>query len=153
MSIFVQIVSYKNFDTVPTVLDCLEKASDRQSVRVGLVLQQAADLAQRLDDVGLPFVADLEHRAQPVGGQGRPARGAQPAAEQQYVDVAAAAVLEVEARLRDALAGVELEREVPERVGQEIGQLRCFPLAGRRGTRRKATWLEHEHPSVRAAGR
>ena len=44
----------------------------------------------------------------------------QPAAEQQDVDVAAAPLLQVEAGCGHAVTGIEFEREVPERVGQEI---------------------------------
>jgi hypothetical protein len=49
MSIFVQLVSYKNFDTVPTVADCLSKASDKSSIRFGIVLQQDEPVPQELN--------------------------------------------------------------------------------------------------------
>ena len=121
-----------------------------QRLRPRPVLQQPPHRAQGPHDLGLPGIARLQDRAQPVGGQRRPARGAEPATEQQYVHVAAAPLLQVEAGLGHALAGIELEREIPERMGQKIRHLRCFPLAGRRGTRRRARWLEHEQPDRRS---
>ena len=112
----------------------------RQGLGPRPVLQQPPDLAQRAHDLGLPGVAHLQDGAQSVGRQGRPARGAEPAAEQQDVHVAAAPFLQVEAGLGHALAGVEFQREIPERMGQEIRHL-ALPFGGRRGTRRRATWL------------
>ena len=85
-----------------------------------LVAEKPPNLSQRSNDLGLPDVAHLQDGAQPVGGQGRPAGCAQPAAEQQHVHVAATAVLQVQAGLGDAFAGVDLQREIPERVRQEI---------------------------------
>jgi hypothetical protein len=49
MSIFVNLVSYKNFDTVPTVLDCINKASDKQGLRIGLILQQDEEIPAELN--------------------------------------------------------------------------------------------------------
>lgn len=49
MSIFVQLVSYKGFDTVPTVMDCIAKASDKAGLRFGIVLQQDEDTPAELN--------------------------------------------------------------------------------------------------------
>jgi hypothetical protein len=49
MSIFVQIVSYKNFDVVPTVRDCIHKASDKDNLFFGLCLQQDEDTSPELN--------------------------------------------------------------------------------------------------------
>lgn len=49
MSVFVQLVSYKNFDTLPTVVDCIEKASDKAGVKFGVVLQQDEDIPAELN--------------------------------------------------------------------------------------------------------
>ena len=92
-----------------------------QGLGPGLVPQPLPDIAQWTDDLGLPGVAYLQDRAQPVGRQRRAARGAQPAAEQQYVYVAAAALLEVEAGLGHPLAAIDFQREIPERMGEKIG--------------------------------
>lgn len=40
MSIFVQMTSYKNFDVVPTIKDCIEKCSNKDNLYFGLCLQQ-----------------------------------------------------------------------------------------------------------------
>ena len=40
MSIFVQMVAYRNFDVLATVRDCIEKAKDRDGLYFGLCLQQ-----------------------------------------------------------------------------------------------------------------
>lgn len=48
MSIFVQLVSYRNFDVVPTVRDCIEKAKDRDGLHFGIVLQQDEDTPPEL---------------------------------------------------------------------------------------------------------
>lgn len=40
MSIFVQITSYKNFDIIPTIKDCINKCSDRNNLYFGVCLQQ-----------------------------------------------------------------------------------------------------------------
>lgn len=53
MSIFVQLTSYKNFDTVPTVLDCISKASDPAGLRFGIVLQQDEDIPAELNMPGV----------------------------------------------------------------------------------------------------
>ncbi len=42
-------------------------------------------------------------------------------------------LLQVEAGLGDALAGIEFQREIPERMGQKIRHLRCFPSARAKG--------------------
>ena len=65
--------------------------------------------------------------------QRRPARGAQPAAEQQDVHIAAAPLLQVEAGLGHALAGIELQREIPERMGQKIRHLWSLPFGRAKG--------------------
>jgi hypothetical protein len=49
MSIFVQLVSYKNFDVVSTVRDCIEKAYGKAGLRFGLVLQQDEDVPAELN--------------------------------------------------------------------------------------------------------
>lgn len=54
MSIFVNLVSYRNFDTVPTVLDCIAKANDKAGLKFGVVLQQDEDVSPELN---LPNVA------------------------------------------------------------------------------------------------
>ena len=91
-----------------------------QGLEPRLVAEKPPDLAQRADDLVLPDVAHLQDGAQAVDGQGRPAGCTQPAAEQQHVHVAAATVLQIQAGLRDALAGIDFQRKVPERMGQEI---------------------------------
>ena len=88
-----------------------------QGFRPRPVLQQPPHRAQGTHDLGLPGIARLEDGTQPVGRQGGPSRGAQPAAEQQYVHIAAAPLLQVEAGLGHAVAGIELQREIPERMG------------------------------------
>lgn len=40
MSIFVQMVSYKNFDVLPTIKDCISKCSDKNGLHFGICLQQ-----------------------------------------------------------------------------------------------------------------
>ena len=40
MSIFVQMTSYKNFDVVPTIKDCIGKCSNKEALYFGLCLQQ-----------------------------------------------------------------------------------------------------------------
>jgi len=40
MSIFVQMTSYRGFDVIPTVRDCIEKAKDRDGLYFGIALQQ-----------------------------------------------------------------------------------------------------------------
>ena len=40
MSIYVQMVSYGNFDVVETIKDCINSASDKNSLYFGIVLQQ-----------------------------------------------------------------------------------------------------------------
>jgi hypothetical protein len=49
MSIFVNLVSYRNFDTVPTVLDLVNKASDKSGLKFGVVLQQDEDTPAELN--------------------------------------------------------------------------------------------------------
>lgn len=49
MSVFVQLVSYKNFDVVPTVMDCLNKAYDKNGIKFGIVLQQDEDVPVELN--------------------------------------------------------------------------------------------------------
>lgn len=40
MSIFVHLVSYRNFDVIPTIRDCIEKSSDKDNLHFGVCLQQ-----------------------------------------------------------------------------------------------------------------
>lgn len=49
MSIFVQLTSYRNFDVVPTVRDCIEKAKDREGLHFGIVLQQEEPIPSELN--------------------------------------------------------------------------------------------------------
>lgn len=49
MSIFVQMVSYKNFEVVNTVRDCIEKAKDKEGLHFGLCLQQDDEIAAELN--------------------------------------------------------------------------------------------------------
>lgn len=49
MSIFVQMTSYRNFDVVPTVRDCIEKAKDREGLHFGICLQQEEDVPVELN--------------------------------------------------------------------------------------------------------
>lgn len=49
MSIFVQLDSYKNFDLVPTITDCLNKADDKNGLRFGVVLQQDEEIPSELN--------------------------------------------------------------------------------------------------------
>lgn len=49
MSIFVNLVSYRNFDTVPTVLDLIGKASDKLGLKFGVVLQQDEETPSELN--------------------------------------------------------------------------------------------------------
>lgn len=67
MSIFVNLVSYRNFDTVPTVLDCIGKASDKQGLKIGIVLQQDEDVPAELN---LPNVTFHKFSAAESRGQG-----------------------------------------------------------------------------------
>lgn len=67
MSIFVQLVSYKNFDVVPTVMDCIAKASDRSGLRFGLVLQQDEEVPA---DLNLPNVNVQRIPVAESGGHG-----------------------------------------------------------------------------------
>lgn len=48
MSIFVQLVSYKNFDLVSTVRDCIQKAKDKDSLHFGICVQQDEDIPSSL---------------------------------------------------------------------------------------------------------
>lgn len=48
MSIFVQIVSYRNFDVVQTVRDCIEKSKSRDDLYFGICLQQDDEVPQSL---------------------------------------------------------------------------------------------------------
>lgn len=52
MSVFVQLVSYRGFDIVPTVLDCMNKASDKGGLRFGIVLQQDEEVPADLNRPG-----------------------------------------------------------------------------------------------------
>lgn len=67
MSVFVNIVSYRNFDTVPAVLDCINKASDKAGLRIGLVLQQDEEVSSELN---LPNVVIQRFSAGESKGQG-----------------------------------------------------------------------------------
>lgn len=49
MSIFVQVVGYKNFDVIPTVRDCIEKSKDREGLHFGVVLQQDEEIPSALN--------------------------------------------------------------------------------------------------------
>jgi hypothetical protein len=49
MSIFVQMVSYKNFDVVQTVRDCIDKAKDKDGLHFGLCLQQDDEVSPDLN--------------------------------------------------------------------------------------------------------
>jgi len=49
MSIFIQMVSYKNFDVVQTVRDCIERAKDKEGLHFGLCLQQDEDVPAELN--------------------------------------------------------------------------------------------------------
>ena len=49
MSIFVQMVAYKNFDVVATLKDCVEKCKDREGLYFGIVLQQDEDVFPELN--------------------------------------------------------------------------------------------------------
>lgn len=49
MSIFVQIVAYKNFEVIHTVRDCIEKAKDKDGLYFGLCLQQDEDVLPELN--------------------------------------------------------------------------------------------------------
>lgn len=49
MSIFVQMTSYRSFDLVPTVRDCIEKARDRENLHFGICLQQDEDIPVELN--------------------------------------------------------------------------------------------------------
>jgi hypothetical protein len=40
MSVFVHMVSYRNFDIIPTIRDCIEKSSDKDNLHFGICLQQ-----------------------------------------------------------------------------------------------------------------
>lgn len=48
MSIFVQIVSYKGFGLLETVLDCIATAKNKDSLFFGIVLQQDEDVPEEL---------------------------------------------------------------------------------------------------------
>jgi len=66
MSIFVQIVSYKNFDVVPTVRNCIEKAKDKMGLYFGITLQQDEDVPselshERIKVVKVPFRESKGH--------------------------------------------------------------------------------------------
>lgn len=67
MSVFVNLVSYRNFDTVPTVLDCINKASDKAGLRFGIVLQQDEGIPAELN---LPNVAVQRFSVAESKGQG-----------------------------------------------------------------------------------
>ena len=66
MSVFVQLVSYRNFDTVPTVMDCLNKAYDKAGLKFGIVLQQDEDVPPELNmpNVKVHKVSVAESRGQ-----------------------------------------------------------------------------------------
>lgn len=49
MSIFVHMTSYRGFDLVPTVRDCIEKSKDRDGLHFGIVLQQSEDTPSELN--------------------------------------------------------------------------------------------------------
>lgn len=49
MSIFVQLTSYRNFDVVTTVRDCITKAKDQDGLHFGIVLQQDEDVPAELN--------------------------------------------------------------------------------------------------------
>jgi hypothetical protein len=49
MSIFVQLVSYKNFDVLDTIKDCIEKAKDKDNLHFGLFLEQDEDYPRELN--------------------------------------------------------------------------------------------------------
>jgi hypothetical protein len=49
MSIFVQITSYRSFDLVPTVRDCIEKSKDREGLHFGLCIQQDDEIPRELN--------------------------------------------------------------------------------------------------------
>lgn len=67
MSIFVQVVSYRGFDVVPTVLGCIERASDRSALKFGVVLQQDEDVPQELN---LPNISVQKFSVAESRGQG-----------------------------------------------------------------------------------
>lgn len=48
MSIFVQVVSYRGFDLLPTIRDCIEKAKDRDGLHFGICLQQDEEVPSAL---------------------------------------------------------------------------------------------------------
>lgn len=48
MSIFVQLVSYKNFDLVATVRDCIQKAKEKDSLHFGICAQQDEEIPSSL---------------------------------------------------------------------------------------------------------
>lgn len=39
-SIFVHLTSYRNFDVIPTIRDCIERSSDKENLHFGVCLQQ-----------------------------------------------------------------------------------------------------------------
>lgn len=49
MSIFVQMTSYKNFDVIPTIKDCIEKCSDKDNLHFGICLQQSEPVPPELN--------------------------------------------------------------------------------------------------------
>lgn len=49
MSIFVQIVSYKNFDVLATVKDCISNAKDKENLFFGICLHQDEDIPVELN--------------------------------------------------------------------------------------------------------
>lgn len=48
MSVFVQLVSYKNFDVLETLKDCIEKAKDKDNLYFGIFLEQNEDYNKEL---------------------------------------------------------------------------------------------------------
>lgn len=48
MSVFVQMTSYKNFDVIPTIRDCIEKSADKDNLYFGVCLQQDEEIPQEI---------------------------------------------------------------------------------------------------------
>lgn len=56
MSIFVQLVSYKNFDVLPTVKNCIEKAKNKMDLHFGIVLHQDEDVPPELSHQNIKVI-------------------------------------------------------------------------------------------------
>lgn len=49
MSVFVQMTSYRNFDLVPTIRDCIENSADKDNLYFGVCLQQDEEVPPEID--------------------------------------------------------------------------------------------------------